>query len=137
MAVTMNGIWKNLCLQCVHNFHEFGKVDEESKEVFNNLVIFSEKLELDLQEDDFIALLDVQREVLIKDLIELEAQRKDKEIEVTEELNRLTTQEMARGLSLFEEALLVFEAQDPKVKWYMKDAAASCSECNAVPLCHL
>ena len=47
------------------------------------------------------------------------------------------TQETARGLSLFEEALLVFEAQDPKVKWYMNDAAASCSECNPVLLCHL
>ena len=80
MAVTMNGVWKNLCLQCVHNFHGFEKVDKESKEVFSNLVIFSEKLELDLQEDDFIALLVVQHEVLInEDLMELEAQRKDKE----------------------------------------------------------
>lgn len=43
-------------------------------------MIFSEKLELDLQEDDFIALLVVQHEVLInEDLMELEAQRKDKE----------------------------------------------------------
>ena len=68
------------CLQYVHNSHGFGKVDEESKEVFNNLVIFSEKLELDLQEDDFIALLAVQHEVLINEgLMELEAQRKDRE----------------------------------------------------------
>ena len=33
----------------------------------------------------------------------------------TEESKRLTMQEMARGFSLFEEALLVFEAQDLKV----------------------
>ena len=29
-------------------------------------------------------------------------------------------QEMARGFSLFEETLLVFEAQDLNIKWYMK-----------------
>ena len=33
-------------------------------------------------------------------------------------------QEMARGFSLFEEALLVFEAQDPNIEQYMKVAAA-------------
>ena len=33
-------------------------------------------------------------------------------------------QEMARGFSLFEEALLAFEAQDPNVDWYVKVAAA-------------
>ena len=32
-------------------------------------------------------------------------------------------QEMAMGFSLFEEALLVFEAQEPNVKGYMKFAA--------------
>ena len=31
---------------------------------------------------------------------------------------------MARGFSLFEEALLVFEAQDLNVEWYTKVAAA-------------
>ena len=33
-------------------------------------------------------------------------------------------QEMARGFSLFEKALLVFEAQDPNVEQYTKVAAA-------------
>ena len=59
---------------------------------------------------------------------ELEAQRKDEERQeeedVTEETERFTMQEMARGFSLFEEALLVFEAQDPNVERYMKVAAA-------------
>ena len=44
----------------------------------------------------------------------LEAQRKAKERqdkeEVIEELKRFTMQEMARGFSLFDKALLVFEA---------------------------
>ena len=46
------------------------------------------------------------------------------EEEVTEELKRFTTQEMARGFSLFEEALLVFEAHDLNVERYTKVAAA-------------
>ena len=60
--------------------------------------------------------------------MELEVQRKDEEgqeeEEVTEELKRFTTQKMAREASLFEEALLVFEAQDPNLEWYPKVAAA-------------
>ena len=61
-AITMNGVWKNLCPQFVHSFRGFEKVDEESKEVFSNLVSLSEKLELNLQADDFIALLAVPHE---------------------------------------------------------------------------
>ena len=83
---------------------------------------------LDLQEDDFIELLAVQHEELTnEDLMEVEAQRMDEERqeeEVTEATKRFTTQEMARGFSLFEEALLVFEAQDPNVERYRKVAAA-------------
>ena len=53
----------------------------------------------------------------------LEAQRQDKEIqeeEVTEELMRFMTQEMARGFSLLEEALLVFEPQDQNIERHKK-----------------
>ena len=39
-----------------------------------------------------------------------------KEEGVTEELKRFMMQEIARGFSLFQEALLVFEAQDPNVE---------------------
>ena len=38
-------------LQFVHDFCGSVKVNEKSKEVFSNLVTFSKKLELDLQED--------------------------------------------------------------------------------------
>ena len=66
-AITMNGVWKNLCLQFVHDFRGFKKVDEESKEVFSNIVTLSEKMELDLQEDDFIeSLLCNTRSLLMK-----------------------------------------------------------------------
>ncbi|XP_043291812.1 tigger transposable element-derived protein 1-like isoform X1 [Cervus canadensis] len=128
-AGTMNGVWKNLCPQFVHDFREFEKVNEESREVFSNLVTLSEKLELDLQEDDFIELLAVQHEELTnEDLMELEAQRKDEERqeeeERSEELKRFTMQDMARGFSLFEEALFILEAQDPNVERYTKVEAA-------------
>ena len=104
-------------------------MDEESKEVFSNLVTLSEKLELDLQEDDFIEILAVHHEELTnEDLMELEGKRKDEksqeEEEVTEEPKRFMMQEMARGFSLFEEALLVFEAQDLNTERYTKVAAA-------------
>ena len=46
------------------------------------------------------------------------------EEEVTEEPKRFMMQEMARGFSLFEERLLVFEAQDLNTEWYTKVAAA-------------
>ena len=67
------------------------------------------------------------KELTNEAVMELEAQRKDRERgeeEVTEELKRFTTQEMARGFSLFEAALLVFEAQDLNIERYMKVAAA-------------
>ena len=52
-------------------------LDEESKEVFSNLVTLCKKLELDLQEDNFIELLFVQHNKFTnKDLIGLEDQRK-------------------------------------------------------------
>ena len=93
-AITMNGVWKKLCPQFVHDFHGFEKLDEEPKEVFSNLVTLSEKPELDLQEDDFIKLLAVQHEELTnEDVMKLEAQRKDEERqveEVTEEPKRFT-----------------------------------------------
>ena len=73
----MNGIWKNLCLQFVHEFCGFEKMDEESKEVFSNLVTLSEKLGVDLQEDNVTELLGVQHKGLTnEDLMEMEAWRK-------------------------------------------------------------
>ena len=115
----------------MHHFHGFEKVDKESKEVFSHLVSLRKKLELDLQEDDLIDLLAVQNEELPnKDLMELEAQRKDEasqeEEEITEELKRFMMQEMSRGSSLCEEAMSVFETDDLNV---------ACS--NPVLPCHM
>ena len=92
---------------------------EECKEVFSNLATLSETLELELQEDSFTELLAVQHEKLTNEVLELEAQRKDRERQeedVIEERQRFRTQEMAKGFSSSGEALLVFEAQDPNTK---------------------
>ena len=83
---------------------------EESKEVFSNLATLSETLELDLQEDSFTELLAVQHEKLTNELLELEAQRKDRERQeedVIEQRQRFRTQKMAKGFSSSGEALLV------------------------------
>jgi len=73
-------------------------------------------------------LLAVQQEELTnEDLMELQAQRKDEERQeekVTEKPKRFVMQEVPRGFSLFEEALLVFEAQDLDAEQYTKTAAA-------------
>ena len=71
----------------------------------------------------------MQHKVLTnEDLMEFEVQRMDQqrqEEEVIEELKRFRIQEMTRGFSFFEEALLVVEAQDQNIEWYMKVAAAT------------
>ena len=120
------GFGKNF-VQFVYDFQGFEKVDEKSKAAFSNLVTLSKELELHLQEDDFIDLLAVQYEALTnEDLMELEAQRKDEERqeeeEVTEEPKRFTMQEMARGHSLFVEALFLqqlFREQSSATVSYM------------------
>ena len=64
------------------------------------------------------------------------AQRKDKgrkgEEEVTEEPRWFTMHEMAREFSLFEEALFIFEAQDPKLRM-VHEGYNNHSKCNPVP----
>ena len=73
-------------------------------------------------------LLALQKEELTnEDLMELQAQRKNErrqEEDITEQLKRFIMQEMPRGFSLFEEALLVFEAQDLDAEQYTEIAAA-------------
>ena len=61
----------------------------------------------------------------MKTLLELELQRKNEERREGKESKwRFMTQEMARGVSLVEEALFAFEAQDPNIGWHTKAAAA-------------
>ena len=69
-AITILGVWKNLYLQFIHDFCGFEKMDKTSKEVFSNLVTLNDKLEIDLQEDNFTELPAVQhKEVTNEDLL--------------------------------------------------------------------
>ena len=77
MAITMTGVCKNICPQFVHEFQGFAKSDEESKEVFSSLVTPSEKLELDLQEDNFTELVQCE-ELTNEALMELEPRERKK-----------------------------------------------------------
>ena len=126
----MNGVWENLCLQFVHDFLGFEKVEEES--IFGNLVTLSEKLKLVLQEDNFIELLAVQHEELTnEDLMEMEAQIKDKagqEEEVTEEPKRLTMQETQGGF-LYLRGSAGFRGTRPEGRMVHK-RCSSHSECS-------
>ena len=64
-------------MQLAYDFRGFKKTDEESKEVFSNIVTLSKKLEQDPQEGDFTELPAVQQEELTnEDLMELKAQER-------------------------------------------------------------
>ena len=71
----------------------------------------SKKLELDLYKEDFELLAVQHKELSNEDLMEVEAQRKNKESqnreEVAEEPKRFTMQEMARGFYLRRHCLLL------------------------------
>ena len=86
----------------------------------------SEKLELELQEDGFIELLAVQQEELTSaDLMEPRKRKNEErqeEEEVIEEPKGFRMQEMARGIFLSEEAMLVLEEQNLNAEWYTKVA---------------
>ena len=70
---------QNFCLQFVHNFCGFEKVDEESKEIFSNLVTLSDKLELKLQQGDFTELAVQHEELTDQGIMESDTQRKDED----------------------------------------------------------
>ena len=61
-------------MQLAYDFRGFKKTDEESKEVFSNIVTLSKKLEQDPQEGDFTELFAIQHEFTNEDLMELETQ---------------------------------------------------------------
>ncbi|KAK3875572.1 hypothetical protein Pcinc_008176 [Petrolisthes cinctipes] len=91
----------------------------------------SEKLELDLEEQDFIEFFDAHAKELTNDeLRELEKQRKEgeeaEEEEVTKEeevevpTKHFQTKVMAQAFALVEEALALLESQDPNVNDALK-----------------
>ena len=122
----MNGVWKALCPQFVNNAKGFDQ--EEAKKILENLVEIFNKLDIDLEEEDFEELLEShsQQELTNEDLMELEStQGLEEEEEENEEIlpvKKFETKLMAEGFSLIEKALTIFESQDANVERFSKIA---------------
>ncbi|KAK4309194.1 hypothetical protein Pmani_010858 [Petrolisthes manimaculis] len=119
----MNGVWKKLCPQYVNNFTSFEKVQEE---VVSNMISMSDKLELDLEEQDFVEFFDAHAKELTNDkLRELEKQRKEgEEEEVEVPAKHFQTKVMAQAFALVEEAMALLESQDPNEERHVKVSSA-------------
>ena len=126
MAITAMGFGRI----CAHSLFPIFVDLRRQWGVWRGLYQFSDpQLKLDLPKDSFTECPAVQHEEFAnEDLMGLEAQRKDEERqeeeEVTEKLKIHMTQETARGCSVSEEALLVFEAWDLNTEQYGKVAGA-------------
>ncbi|KAG9486798.1 hypothetical protein GDO78_006932 [Eleutherodactylus coqui] len=101
------------------------KLQAEEQNVVDNLVSISEKLDLDLEEQDFHEYFAVHHQELTnEDLTEVENQRKEEkkeELEVEPAPKHFQTKMMAQ---VIEVSLALFESQDPNVEWYTRVAAA-------------
>ncbi|XP_068238407.1 tigger transposable element-derived protein 1-like [Palaemon carinicauda] len=120
----LNGVWKYLTSQFVNDFTGFDQ-DVENQKILNNLVDLSKKLELDLEEEDFHELLESHGEELInEDLMELEEMQRQEDNENSEEepppVKKFNTKLLAEAFSKIEEALSIFESQDPNVERFTK-----------------
>ncbi|XP_068247804.1 tigger transposable element-derived protein 1-like [Palaemon carinicauda] len=117
--VNLNAVCRSLCSQFVNDFRGF---DQESinKEILSTLVSLSDKLELDLQEEDFEELLESHGEEMSnQDLMELEAQQRVEEEEEEETpvpMKKFETKLLAEGFSLIDKAIALFEQQDPNIE---------------------
>ena len=121
----MNGVWKALCPQFVNNAEGFDQ--EEAKKILENLVEIFNKLDIDLEEEDFEELLEShsQQELTNEDLMELESTQGLEEEDENEEIlpvKKSETKLMAEGFSLIEKALTIFESQDANVERFSKVA---------------
>ncbi|XP_068229516.1 tigger transposable element-derived protein 1-like [Palaemon carinicauda] len=117
--VNLNAVWRPLCPQFVNDFRGFDQ-DGINKEILSTLVSLSDKLELDLQEEDFEELLESYGEELSnQDLMELEAQQRVEEEEEEETpvpMKKFETKLLAEGFSLIDKAIALFEQQDPSIE---------------------
>ncbi|XP_068229455.1 tigger transposable element-derived protein 1-like [Palaemon carinicauda] len=102
--------------------NDFGGFDQEgiNKKILSTLIGLSDKLELDLQEEDFEELLESHGEELSnQDLMELEAQQRVEEEEEEETpvpMKKFETKLLAEGFSLIDKAIALFEQQDPNIE---------------------
>lgn len=120
----LNGVWKNLCPQLVHDFAGFDIQEAVSKSNLECLAKAKEAGFEDLKETDITELLKshtveltneelLEREQLLA--AELEAARAQSNSETPEPERVLTRKDLEDALSSIREALDVLEAKNPNI----------------------
>ncbi|KAI6646855.1 Tigger transposable element-derived protein 1-like isoform X4 [Oopsacas minuta] len=121
----MSGVWKFLCPQFVNNFQEF---QQEDKKILENLVGIFKKLDINLDEEGFEKLFEPHsQELTNEEPMELETMQRQSEQEDDEEIlpiKKFETKMMAKGFSLIEKALAIFQNQDPNDERFSKVATS-------------
>jgi len=123
---TMSNAWNKLIPQLTT---ENNMQTEEVDNVISELVEISKKMNLNLEEDDFINLINSHStEMSNEDLMELEDLRKEdsfsEEQEEHEQSKQFETKKMAECLNMIENGLSGFEAQDPDAERFAKVSKA-------------
>ena len=114
----MNGVWRKLCPQFVNDFQGF---EETLEAVTHKLVALGNELDLDLEVDDVNELLESHGEELTnEDLLELESQLIEEEPDEEPEERRFTSKKLSEAFHMIENAMAVFEEQDPNSARFTK-----------------
>ena len=133
---TKIGVQKILCPWLIYNIFRFEKLYKESREVSSNLVTLSEKLDLGLQDNDFIELLAVKPRCLPNGTGSSEKGRWG-----TKGRNNWRTEEIhdsgkGEGMLFIWGGTVSFWARWPGLR-KAHGVFSRCSECPPVLLCHL
>lgn len=122
----MKGAWKTLCPQFALFSREFDQ-EEETKKIFDSLVDLSQKLDLDLEEEDFEELFEAHPEELtnaeLMELGEMQGREDQEQEEEPVPVKKFETKLMAEGFSYLEKCLTIFESQDANAERFSKVAA--------------
>jgi hypothetical protein len=116
----MNAVWMKLTPQFVRD-----ATGSEEQEVINNLVEISRKSELNVEENDFIGLLQSHTEEMSNEtLMKLEDQRNKDDVseeeQETEPPKRFKTKQLAECFNMIDKGLAGLEAQDPNTERFAK-----------------
>ncbi|XP_050699783.1 tigger transposable element-derived protein 1-like [Eriocheir sinensis] len=120
----LNGVWKNLCPQLVHDFAGFDIQAKVSKTILECLAKAREAGFEEIEEKDIVELLEshsvdlTNEELLEREKLhtaELEAVRSRSTPETPEPERVLTKKDLQEALSSIREALDILEAKDPNI----------------------
>ncbi|XP_042211557.1 tigger transposable element-derived protein 1-like [Homarus americanus] len=114
---SMNGSWKNMWPECVHEFKGFSQA-ESLQQVQQDIVTLANNVDFEeVIENGVVELLESHREDLTnEDLMMLEQERaagQEEDIEPPPTPLQLTTKDMSNGFALIQEGLQIFSDNDP------------------------